>query len=170
MPDLPLHPALVHLPLGLAFAVPLVALGITVAHLRGRLPRAAFAILAGMQLLLAGSGLVAMRAGHRDERRVERIVGERVIDVHEERGEAFVFTGAGVTVLALALLVVPGRLVGAVSAATVAGAFAVAGLAFLTGKAGGEIVYRHGGASAFASPASEGVRGPPPEAHEDDDD
>jgi uncharacterized membrane protein len=168
---LPLHPAIAHVPLGLAFAVPLVAIGIAVAFWRGRLPRNAFAILAGMQILLVASGFAAMVAGHRDEHRVERVVGERVIETHEERAEAFVWTAVGVAALGLALLFVPARAVGGVSAVTVAGTIAVAALAAFAGEAGGQIVYHHGGAAVYAAPG-----GPAPAApsrgdgDEDDDD
>jgi hypothetical protein len=51
-----------------------------------------------------------------------------------------------------------------VAALVVAGTLAVAALAFLTGKAGGEIVYRHGGAAAF-SPSSRAI---PPAAEAGD--
>lgn len=154
MPDIPLHPVLVHLPLGLSFIVPLVAIGIWLAFERGRLPRAAFAILTALQLLLAASGLAAMLAGHRDEDRVEKVAGRRAVHEHEERGEAFVWTASAAAALGIALLLVPARAVRAMAALTVAGAITVAVLAFLTGKAGGEIVYRHGGAAAYAPPST----------------
>jgi uncharacterized membrane protein len=152
MLDTPLHPALVHVPLGLAFVLPLVAIGISVAFWRDRLPRSAFAILAALQLVLAGSGLAAMAAGDREQRRVEKVVGKRVVHDHEERAEAFVWAAFAVAALAAGLLLVPARAVGAVAALTVAGTFAVAALALATGKAGGEIVYRHGGAAAYSTP------------------
>jgi uncharacterized membrane protein len=149
MLDAPLHPALVHVPLGLAFVLPLVAIGISVAFWRNRLPRSAFAILAALQLFLAASGLAAMAAGDREQRQAEKIVGKRVIHDHEERGEAFVWAAFAVAALATALLFVPARAVGAAAALTIAGTVVVAALAFATGKAGGEIVYRHGGAAAY---------------------
>jgi uncharacterized membrane protein len=164
MLDGPLHPALVHVPLGLAFVVPLVAIGISLAFLRGRLPRSAFAILAGLQLLLAGSGFAAMAAGDRDERPVKQVVGKKLVHDHEERAEAFVWTATAVAALGIALLLVPAHLVKAGAALVVAGSLAVAALAFATGKAGGEIVYRHGGAAAYAERAKvalpTGDRGP----------
>ncbi|HEY6006564.1 MAG TPA: DUF2231 domain-containing protein [Anaeromyxobacter sp.] len=164
MLDAPLHPALVHVPLGLSFVVPLVAIGISIAFWRDRLPRSAFAILAALQLVLAGSGLAAMAAGDRDQRRVEKVVGRKVVHDHEERGEAFVWAAFAVAALATALLLVPGRVLGGAAALTIAGTVAVAALAFATGKAGGEIVYRHGGAAAYSThtkvavPAGGGLR------------
>lgn len=167
MLDIPLHPALVHLPLGLSLVAPLVAIGIWLGFARGRLPRSAFAILAGLLLLLAVSGFAAMQAGHREEDRVEKVAGRRAVHEHEERGEAFVWTASIVAALGIALLVVPARAVHAAAALTVAGTLAVAVLAFLTGKAGGEIIYRHGGAAAYATPS--GAVPPAGEAHDDDD-
>jgi uncharacterized membrane protein len=164
MLDGPLHPALVHVPLGLSFVVPLVAIGISFAFLRGRLPRSAFAILAGLQLVLAGSGFAAMAAGDRDERPVKQVVGKQLVHDHEERAETFVWTATAVAALGIALLLVPARLVKPAAALVVAGNLAVAALAFATGKAGGEIVYRHGGAAAFAERTKvalpTGARGP----------
>jgi uncharacterized membrane protein len=151
MLDGPLHPALVHLPLGLSFAVPFVAIGISIAFWRGRLQRSAFAILTALQLVLAGSGIAAMLAGDREQHRVEKVVGERVVHDHEERGEAFVWAACAAAALGMVLLLVPARALGAAAALTIAGTIAVAVLAFATGKAGGEIVYRHGGAAAYAT-------------------
>ncbi|HEY6099286.1 MAG TPA: hypothetical protein VIW03_07640, partial [Anaeromyxobacter sp.] len=126
MADLPLHAALVHVPLGLAFAAPLVAMGVSIAFRRGRLPRAAFAIVAGLQILIAGSGAAAVLAGHRDEDRVEKVVGKRPVHEHEERGEAFVWAAAAVAAAGIALLLVPARAVGAMAALAIAGTIAVA--------------------------------------------
>jgi hypothetical protein len=167
MPDLPLQPALVHVPLGLAFVVPLVAVGVAVAFRRGRLPRAAFALVAALQLLLAGSSVAALLAGQRDERRVERIVGRHPVHEHLERAEAFVWAACGVAALGVALVLVPVRALGVFTTLTVAGTFGVAALAFVTGVAGGQIVYRHGGAAAYATPA---VAVPPARGDRADDD
>ena len=154
MSTLPLHPAFVHLPLGLAFAVPLVALGLTLWHLRGRVPRGAFAILLGLQALLVASGVVAMQLGERDERRVETVVAEQVIEAHEERAEAFLWAAGAVLAAAAALLFAPARLTLGLSATVAIATIAVAGLGVWTGAAGGEIVYSHGAARAF-QPAPE---------------
>jgi hypothetical protein len=155
---LPLHPAVAHLPLGLAFAVPLVAIGIAIAHRRGRLPRAAFAVLVGLQALLVGSGVVALQLGERDEHSVERIVAESVIERHEERAEVFVWGAGAVLAGAAALLVVPAGAVGGLAAVVAAATIGVAALGAGVGHAGGEIVYVHGGADAFrggdAAPAA----------------
>ncbi len=153
MNGLPLHAAFVHFPLGLAFVIPIVAAGIAVAQRRGRLPRAAFALVVGLQALLVASGAIAMELGDRDAQRVKRVVAERFIEAHEDRAEAFVWSAAAVLVVAIAAIALPVRFAGWLGAATLAGSIAVAGLAARTGEAGGEIVFRHGGAAAWVEPA-----------------
>lgn len=158
MTDLPLHPAIVHVPLGLAFVMPLVAIGVWLAVRRGRLPRSAFAVVAALQLVVAGAGFAAMAAGDREAKRVASVVGKDVVETHEDRAEAFVWTAAAVAAVSIALLFVPDRFVTAGAALTAAGTLAVVALAYATGEAGGEIVYRRGGAAVYANGA------PPPAA------
>lgn len=150
MPTLPLHPAIVHVPLGLAFVVPLLAAGLAMAYRRGALPRAAFGVLVGAQALLVAGGVVAMQLGERDEKQVEAVVGEPALEAHEERAEAFVWTAAVVLAGTVAILVVPAGAVTAVAAVVAVATLAVAGLAVAVGEAGGTIVYERGGAAAFA--------------------
>lgn len=150
MSNLPLHPALVHLPLGLAFVLPLLALGLTLAALRGRWSSGAWAMLVGLLLLTVGGGLAAMSTGEQQEDVVERVVPDAVIEQHEERAEAFVWASGGVLALALAALVLkkegPRRVL---ATGVTAGTLAMAALAMWTGHSGGELVYSHGAASAY---------------------
>lgn len=175
MTTLPLHPAFVHVPLGLAFVLPIVAAGLALALWRRKLPRSAFGVLIALQMILVGAGLLAMQLGERDEERVERVVPERLIDAHEERGEAFVWAAGAVLAGAVAVLVVPAGAAAGVAAAVAAGTLAVAALGAVAGEAGGELVYRHGAAAAFlpgAAPGTPGAADGVPAAHRDrgDDD
>jgi uncharacterized membrane protein len=156
MSTLPLHPAIVHLPLGLAFVVPLLAIGLLVAHRRRALPRAAFAILVGAQALLVAGGVVAMQLGDRDAKRVEPIAGEAVVETHEERAEVFVWTAGAVLAGTVAILLVPAGAVTITASVVAAATLAVAGLALAVGEAGGRIVYQNGGATAFSAGAGQG--------------
>lgn len=172
MNQLPLHPAIVHLPLALAALLPLVGAALLVAILRNWLPRRAWAFAAALQFLLVGSGVLALRTGEADQERVERVVAEAAIEAHEEAAEAFVWAGAGVLVLALLpLLLRSSRAAMMAAAATTAGSLLVLGLGYRVGEAGGELVYRHGAAAAFATPASPSESpGPLPARGDDDDD
>jgi uncharacterized membrane protein len=171
MSTLPLHPAIVHLPLGLAFVLPLVAAALALAVWRRRLPRSAFAVVVGLQAVLVAGGVIAMQLGERDAKQVEAIVGEPAVEAHEERAEAFVWVAGIVLAVSAAALLLPGKLGTGAAALTVAGTLAVTGLAIRTGEAGGELVYRAGAASAFRSTAPGGARAPAvlKAAHEDDD-
>lgn len=152
MSNLPLHPALVHLPLGLAFVLPLLALGLTIAALRGRWSPGAWAVLVGLLFLTVGGGLAAMSTGEQQEDVVERVVPESVIEQHEERAEAFVWASGAVLALALSALVLkkegPRRVL---AMGVTAGTVAMALLAVWTGHSGGELVYSHGAASAYTT-------------------
>lgn len=161
----PLHPAIVHLPLALALLLPLLAAGAAFAIHRRKLPRWVWVVVIGLEALLVGTGVLAIRTGEGDEERVESIVPESVLEAHEEA--ATIFVGAAGVALAIGLLgaALPGAR--ARSAAMAATALALAGVAFLAfqvGRAGGELVYAHGAASAYAA------RGAPPVRAAVDDD
>ena len=158
MDTLPLHPKLVHLPIALAVLLPLIAGVILVAWWRGRLPRVAWWGVVGLQALLLATGLYARSTGEADEERVEAIVPEAALEAHEEAATGFVI-GAGV---ALALTIAAGAVRArgpalGFGAAAVVGTVVVLGLGYRVGQAGGELVYRHGAAAAYATPAAGGA-------------
>src|SRR5690349_1811026 len=96
---MPLHPALVHLPMGLALALPLLGLLLTLALWRGLLPSRAWALFVVFQALMVGGGLASLRTGEEEEERVERVVSEKQIEHHEHAGQLFVLA-AGVVLVA----------------------------------------------------------------------
>lgn len=165
MNSLPLHPAIVHLPMGLAVIMPLVALGFGWALWTRRITVRGWAAVVALQALLVASSLVAINTGGTEEERVEAAVPEAAIEAHEEAAEQFAWA-AGLTVLVAASVLVLGTgaagralLVASVVATTV-----VAGLGVRVGHAGGTLVYAHGAAAAYtASPST------PPRALDDDD-
>ena len=144
MPNLPLHPALVHLPLALALVVPLLAAVVIVAVWLGWLDRRAWAIVVGLQLCQLGGALVALQTGHEEGERYED-VAKAAVEAHEEA--ATVFTVASGVTLALAaagLLIRRKEALMALAAATVAAGGVTASLALRAGHAGGELVFVHG--------------------------
>jgi uncharacterized membrane protein len=157
--SLPLHPAIVHLPLGLAFIMPAVALGFAWALWTGRIRPRAWVTIAALQAVLLGAGLVAMNTGEREEERVESVVPDAALERHEEYAEQFVWA-TGLT-LGLALLVLalprPGT-ARALAAGVVVGTCLVAALAIRVGHAGGQLVYVHNAGAAYA-PAREAAGG-----------
>ena len=165
----PLHPKLVHLPIALAILMPLVAGGLLLAWRRGALPRRTWILAVVAQGLLVVSGVIASRTGERDEERVEAVVAEAAIEAHEEAAETFVFGSAAVLALAVLGALIPReRAAQLVAAAATAGTLAVLFLGYRTGQAGGDLVYRHGAASAWTAPEAAGAI--PASAYEHDND
>lgn len=152
MQGLPLHPAIVHVPIGVALVVPLVAIVVLEAARRaGRLDRARWAIVVLLQAIVFGGALAALRTGETDEDRVEQVVARSAIHEHEERGEVFTWLAGGAFVAGIAGLVIPARraqLAAAVVASTVA--VVVGAATYWVGHSGGELVYRQGAARAHA--------------------
>lgn len=151
MTDLPLHPAIVHLPLGLAIVMPLVAIAAALALWKGKLPRGGLALVAGLQLVLAGSAFVAMQLGHQEERKAAEVAPPNAIHDHEEAAETFVWFSVGVLAVSIAALLAPARPARLLAAAVAAGSVASAALAFDAGRKGGELVFRYG-AGGLAQP------------------
>lgn len=159
MGSVPLHPALVHIPLGLAIAIPLVAFGIVLATWKSGFSKKAWTLVVGLQAVLLLGGIVAQRTGSAEEDKVERVVAEGAIGAHEEAAEGFL-VGAGVALLLSGLvLVAPARLARAGTVTAAIATLAVAGLGVRVGKAGGELVYRHGAASAYTTTGGRTVQG-----------
>lgn len=174
--DLPLHPLLVHLPMALAVVVPLIAVGVWFAWLRGLLPMRSWLIVVALQALLVGGGAMAMRSGEQDEERVERVVAERHIESHEDAATAFM-VAAGI-VLGLAVMAggamfrneTLGRILAGVATL---GSIVVLGLGIRVGHGGGQLVYKHGAASAHTSAGAAqpgAVEGPAISSRRDRDD
>jgi uncharacterized membrane protein len=147
MPD-PLHPAVVHLPIALAVLMPAFALAGIYLIYKGFLPGRSWAAIVLLQALLVGSGWLALETGEDQEERVERVVAERHIETHEEAAERFlVIAGIGLLLAAGGLL--PGRAGAAGRVAGTLATLAVLAAGVSVGHSGGELVYKHGAASAY---------------------
>lgn len=157
MDSTPLHPAIVHLPLGLAVLMPLFAAGFAWALQTGRVrPRAWLAVVA-LQGLLLGSGLLAINTGSAEEERVEHVVPKRALEQHEESAEQFVWAvGATLALTTLALAVRRPITSRVLLTAAVAATVAVAALGIRAGRAGGQLVYVHGAAAAYSTAPDDG--------------
>lgn len=146
----PLHPAIVHFPVVLAFLVPLFVAGAVWAIRRGANARRAWLLPLVVSAALALSAYASVQTGEGDSERVERVVSERAVDSHEEMAEAFLTGSAGLVALALLGLLggIPGRVARAV---TGVGAIVLIGVVVRVGHSGGELVYRYGAAAAYTS-------------------
>lgn len=173
IPD-PLHPAIVHFPIVLAVLAPLLAAGAFWAIQSERLPRRSWLGVVILQVVLVGTVWIATETGEHEEDRVERVVAERHIEEHEDAAERFLALAALVLPLAAAGML-SGR-VGAINRAlTIALSLAALGAAGYTGHSGGELVYRHGAAAAYAHPGPRETGSPlayseHDDHHDEDDD
>src|SRR5262249_52267037 len=100
--NLLLHPAVVHVPLGLALVMPLLLGAMLWAVLTRRLPVKAWLVAVLLQGVLLGGAAFALRTGEQDEDRVEGRAGESAVEAHERAGQAFT-AAAGATFLAAAV-------------------------------------------------------------------
>jgi hypothetical protein len=158
----------VHLPIALAVLMPPLALGIHVAQRRGWLPPRTWALVVLAQALLVASGILALRTGEADEERVDAIVSESILHQHESAAEVFVLAAGFVLMLTItSLLLQRSRWAAPIAIATLAGTVVVLALGYRVGKAGGELVYTHGAASAFATAGTVGA--PPLRRHDGED-
>jgi uncharacterized membrane protein len=149
MSDLPLHPRLVHLPLGLGVALPLATLAVTLLEARGDVGAGAWPLLVGLQALLVVSCLPALRSGELARPRVKPLLPEGVLGRHRKASRVF-FLASVVTLAAMLLAVFT---TGSTHDLGARAAVALGGVALLlgarAGRTGGEVVYLHGGAQAY---------------------
>lgn len=171
MNNLPLHPAIVHIPLGVAFLAPLVMAVLVVAIWKNWFSRKAWAVAILVQAFVVLGGFAAMNTGERDEKPVKKVVPKGTVHDHEENAEAFVWTSAGVLAVSTASFFLPaGPALAAGTLLSTAGAAGGLALAIRTGHSGGELVFKHGAAKAFESgmSAADAPNGAESEHHERD--
>lgn len=147
----PLHPAVVHFPVVLAVLLPMFALRALWAIRRGSPPARAWALPVIVSAALAGSAWLAVETGEHEEDRVEGIVGAEILHEHEEAGERFLWL-SGVLLLVSAGGLAGGRIGAAARYGATVGTLVLLLAGVQVGEAGGELVYRHGAASAYATP------------------
>lgn len=149
----PLHPAVVHFPVVLAFLLPVFAIGALWVIRRGTRMRVAWSLPLGLAIALTASAWLAVTTGGNQGERVERVVSEQVIEEHEEMAEAFLAASAVLTAIA-ALGLIGGRAGKVARVLTAAGAVVLMAGAARVGHAGGQLVYKYGAGSAYAAPDS----------------
>jgi len=167
MGNIPLHALVVHFPLVLAILVPIIVVAVLVGTKRGRFTRRSWAVVPLATGLLLVSGVIAQKTGSQQEERVASVVGESAIETHEERAELFVWMSAAALVLGLAALLSRNdRARRGLEWISLAAAIVVAGAAVRVGHSGGELVYVHGAAQAYARPIAQN---PSEQSHHEDD-
>lgn len=167
MEGLPLHPAIVHLPLGIAFIVPLLAAAAAVSVWKGWLDKKVWLGVITVQLIVFGSALVAKETGEEAEEVVKHVIAEDHIEEHEERAEGFIVVAGLTLAAAAAAWFLADKLALAVMALCAVLSVMGVGIGIGVGHSGGELVYVHQAPKAYLTGA------PGQDAayeHDDDDD
>lgn len=171
MNQIPLHPAIVHLPLGVAVTAPILALALFFAVSKGWLGARAFALLGLLQILALGAGALALNTGEQEEDRLEGRISKAALKAHEERADVFMGTlGVALLLSAAAALWKPGTGRTLVMTGAVVASLASAGMAVATGKAGGNVAWGPAGPMASGAPGPVSPGGGDREGHEEHDD
>jgi uncharacterized membrane protein len=148
---MPLHPAVVHVPLGIALAIPFVALyALVVARRTGHLERTRWLPVALLQAIALAGGIAALRTGEADAKTARKVVARAAIHEHHERGETFVWlTGASFAASATAIFLTAERARRSAAVVSLVLALLAAVGTYYVGSSGGELVYRDGAARAY---------------------
>lgn len=148
MNEIPLHPAIVHIPVGLAMLMPAVFIGLYVFIKKEKLPAAAFLIAVLLQAVLVVSAIASLRTGEAEENRIEEAgitVPHEAIEEHEDLAK--MMTGVALATLLLSGAALKNnRFTGGLQLGAIALSFIVTGLALAAGHRGGELVYLYGAA------------------------
>ncbi len=174
---LPLHPIMVHMPMALVILLPLITIAAFVIFKKSeKISGKKIMIYVGLfHLFLTLSTFVSLQTGEADEDRVERVVAERYIEIHEHKAEEFMSaTGVALVAVFIAAFLLADRFF----TPTMIGIMLMQGvliyLGYQVGHSGGELVYVHNAASVHSQMVknSNGVqeRVPTYKYEEDDDD
>jgi len=159
--ELPLHPGLVHLPIGLAFALPLLALAVSFGIIRAWFPRNTWVLIVALAALQVGTALVAREAGEKEAHRIGKAMPKGAI--HEHVLAANFFTGWSVALLVLAAGALALRKEKPFRAATMTAAvlfFFPLATGLRTGYLGGKLVFLDGVPTVAQVPIGQSATGP----------
>jgi uncharacterized membrane protein len=150
----PLHPAIVHFPIALAFILPVLILVFSLMIKKNKMAPQAWFIIIGLQLLTTVTGYVSLESGEEAEDVVEKVLDKKLIHEHEERAEIFVGSTVIALVLSTAAFFLRKEFQFILKLVVFVLSLVSSFLAYRTGHSGGELVYRYGAASAYALEAN----------------
>ncbi len=154
--ELPLHPLLVHLPLGLVIILPLISFWALLARRREDSPGTIWALVVVLHAVLAVSTWIAAEVGERKVHIAEQVVEQQIIARHADAGDYLQIATLLAFLVAL-VGVARGRMGRTGRCVSTALACGMLFLGCYAGRTGGELVYQHGAADAYVHP--EAARG-----------
>lgn len=148
--ELPLHPIIIHLPIGLTILLPIIVLVTWALFIKGHVNKFALVLLPVLYFSISGLAYIAMETGEDEEHTVEKVVDEKYIEEHEESAETFFVASLVVAAISLAPLFIT-------KTATIKAGFPLLLAAhgvliyfvYLVGHSGGELVYKYNAPSAY---------------------
>lgn len=147
--QVPLHPLIVHFPIALTFIFPILALLFAYLIKINKMTPKAWLIIVGIQLAVVISGYIALETGETEEHTVEKVVSKKLIHQHEEAAEIFVGSAVLTLVLSIGVFFIRKELQFPVKVGIAIFGLISCYLAYKTSGLGGELVYKHGAASAY---------------------
>lgn len=145
----PLHPAIVHFPIVLVMLAPIFALGALWAIRKGARPLRAWGLTLAVLGALVASSWLAVETGEDQEDAVKPVVPKGVVHEHEEAAEAFLLLAGAVLIISAAGLVRTPAVGRTARVLGTAGTLVLVGAGWKVGHTGGDLVYKHGAASAY---------------------
>lgn len=154
---LPFHPSIAHLPIVASLLIPFLVLIFALMIKTNKMSSTAWLVIVGLQIFTTTTGYIALESGEAEEHTVEKVVQKKLIQEHEEAAELFV----GLTVLSLVVGVAAFFIRKEFQFYLHLGIVVISAISFFmalrAGGLGGDLVYKHGAASAYTRPASEPV-------------
>lgn len=150
--ELPLHPIIVHLPIGLTILLPIIVLVTWALFIKGHVDKFALVLLPVLYFSISGLAYIAMETGEDEEHTVEKVVDEKYIEEHEESAETFFVASLVVAAISLAPLFLTKKAGVKVCFPILLAAHGLLiYLVYLVGHSGGELVYKYKAPNAYSS-------------------
>lgn len=149
--QVPFHPMIAHFPMALTFVLPFLVLIFAYMIKINKMTPRGWLIIVGLQLAVTITGYVSLESGETEEQNVQKVVSKELIHVHEEAAEIFVGSTVIALVISIGAFFLRKELQFPVKLTVALIGFISCYLAYKTGALGGELVYKHGAASAYAS-------------------
>jgi len=146
---MPLHPSIVHLPIVLTFIMPILVVAFAWMIKNNKMSPKGWILIMGLQLAVVITGYVSLETGENEEEAVSKIVSKDYIHEHEEAAEIFVGSTVLALVISIAAFFIRKEIQYPVKLSIAVIGLISCYLAYRTGELGGELVYKHGAASAY---------------------
>lgn len=146
---MPLHPSIVHLPIVLTFIMPILVVVFAWMIKNNKMSPKGWFLIMGLQLAVVITGYVSLETGETEEETVSKVVSKDYIHEHEEAAEIFVGSTVLALVLSIAAFFIRKEIQYPIKLSIAVIGLISCYLAYRTGELGGELVYKHGAASAY---------------------